>query len=78
MLSTYESIALQQHLNQTSATLCDPANQGGSDEAFVLVNCNTPDPSLWRQGVNVGYINRCLESQIKGKVDSQRVPYIKS
>ena len=52
-LSTVESIAIQHHVDQKNATLCGTSNRQGSDESFVLVNCDTPNPSEWKQGINV-------------------------
>lgn len=52
-LSTVEGIVLDQHLEKQSAIPCQPGNRNGSDEAFVLINCNTPHPTMWKQGIHV-------------------------
>ena len=51
--STVESIALQHHLTHEQAAQCQAANDHGSDEALVLINCNVPEPNIWKQGINV-------------------------
>ena len=51
-----ETIAVAEHVTQQDATACSPGNGHGTDEAFVLINCNTPNPSLWKQGANVSII----------------------